>query len=180
MPSTSDPGSRPPEIALSEQGLLRARLGSLERTLDAELPSTRLVYRINGGPPSKRLEAALEMTADGRVRHELLDEMKTPEREVTEKRIPPSEARKVLRDVLRSGLLDEPRPPVGFLPDSLVGSVTIESGDASFTHYFLAADRQRRQQNRPLSPPIKQLRPRLEKLRAELIGKRRQTTTIPK
>jgi hypothetical protein len=112
--------------------------------------------------------------------HELLDELETPEREVTEKPMAPIEARKVLRDVLRSGLLDEPRPPVGFLPDSLVGSVTVESGDASFTHYFLAADRQRRQQDRPLSSAIKRLRPRLESLRAELIGKRRQTTTIPK
>jgi hypothetical protein len=130
--------------------------------------------------PSKRLEAVLELTADGRVRHELLDELETPEREVTEKPMAPIEARKVLRDVLRSGLLDEPRPPVGFLPDSLVGSVTVESGDASFTHYFLAADRQRRQQDRPLSSAIKRLRPRLESLRAELIGKRRQTTTIPK
>jgi hypothetical protein len=156
----------PPRDYDDPRAALRARLAPLLTTLDAPLPRTRLLYRISGGPPGRRLEATLEVGADGAVKHELLDELQSSEREVVRTKIQPAEARTLLREVVRSGLLTEPGPGGGFLPDSLIGSIIIQSGDAEYAHHYLAQDRQRRRQSKPLSPPVKRLRPQLEALAA--------------
>jgi hypothetical protein len=145
---------------------LHARLSPLLTTLEAPLPPTRLLYRISGGPPGRRLEATLELSAKGAVKHELLDELQDGEREVVQTEIPAAEARALLREVVRSGLLTDAGSRVGFLPDSLIGSIVIQSGDAQYAHHFLASARQRRRQGLPLARPVRRLRPQLEALRA--------------
>lgn len=149
---------------------LESRLAPLATTLDATLPHTKLIYRISGGPPGKRLQATLEVNDRGEVKHELLDELQSGEREVVRAQIAPEEALGLLREVVRSKLLSETDTGGGFLPDSLVGSITIQSGDAEITYYFLAHDQQRRRQGLKLNPPIKRLRPRLEALRLHARG----------
>jgi hypothetical protein len=158
---------------------VRARLSPLLTTLEAPLPPTRLLYRVTGGPPGHRLEATLEVSAQGAVKHELLDELHSDEREVVQIQIPGAEARALLREVVRSGLLTDPSPRAGFLPDSLVGSIFVESGDAQYTHHFLADDRQRRRQGLPLTPPVRRLRPQLEELRTRTRQKSREPFEPP-
>jgi hypothetical protein len=155
--------SRPYE---DPRAAVHARLSPLLTTLDAPLPPSRLLYRISGGPPGRRLEATLELSAQGAVKHELLDELQDSEREVVRSEIPAAEARALLREVVRSGLITDASSRAGFLPDSLIGSILIQSGDAQYTHHFLASERQRRRQGLPLDPAVRRLRPQLEALRA--------------
>lgn len=156
----------PPRPYDDSRAEVQARLAPLLGQLDASLPRTRLTYSISGGPPSRRLEATLEVSDRGEVKHELLDELENSEREVVQTKIPPQDARALLREVVRSDLLSQPTMAGGFLPDSIVGSIIIQSGDAQFAHHFLADDRQRRRQGLPLTPPVRRLRPKLEALRA--------------
>lgn len=155
----------PPRAYEDPRAALRARLTPLLRALDAPLPRTRLIYIISGGPPGKRLEATLELNDRGELKHELLDELESSEREVVRAKATSEEARALLREVVRSGLLSEPSP-TGFLPGSMVGSIVLQSAGAEFAYHFLADDRQRRQQGFPLAPSIKRLRPQLEALRS--------------
>jgi hypothetical protein len=171
--------TEPPRPLDDPRAALHARLSPLLTALDVPLPRTRIVYRINGGPPSRRLEASLEVGADGTVTHELLDELHSSDREVISTKIAPEDARKLLREVVRSSLLTHRDTGGGFLPDSLVGSITVQSGDAAMTHYFLAHDRQRRQQALPLSPSVKRLRPRLEAIRERALAESRRSFKPP-
>lgn len=103
----------------------------------ASLPkSMRLRFRLSGGMPSQRLDDEFTLTGDGQVtahRRNLLVETKTY---TGRRRLEEQETRQIFRDLL-DGLDHLIRPEdAAFLPDSVVGSVTLEAGGESLTYYF--------------------------------------------
>jgi hypothetical protein len=118
-------------------------------------PDTKLkiVHRITGGVPGQRYNWKVEILGDGKVNYEIKDEMKRKDEKystvLAEKSI-----RNLLNEIRSVGLLNLAEVGGGFLPDSLVGSITLEI-DGKVTNYFYLADpEQRRAQQKMVKQPI--------------------------
>jgi hypothetical protein len=80
----------------------------------------------------------------------------------------------VFRQVQESGLLESLDTGKGFLPDSVIGSITLEAPDARLTCHFLADEQQQNAQGKPPPSPIRSVRPALDRL-CELACKESRT-----
>jgi hypothetical protein len=111
-----------------------------------DLTDLAVVYEVSGGVPSEEFEA---LTAAGSVRGKLSlvgsGDLTTTQDQP--KHINPVETRDLLQQVASS--LDSliPRDQARFLPDSVVGSVTIVVRGEEATFYFLADEGQRQGQD---------------------------------
>ena len=112
---------------------------------EEELPAgMRVVYRVSGGMPHERLEHEFALTGAGRSDVRMADEL--------EAAMAPQEASADLDQVEVRELLEQigvsldelvPRSEARFLPDSLVGSITIEVDGEAAEFFFLADEDQR-------------------------------------
>jgi hypothetical protein len=103
----------------------------------------RITYRVAGGMPHERLEHEVTLTGGGNAQVKMGDELKA---------IPPQEASGTLdlgetRDLLEQvGVSLEdlvPRSEAQFVPDSVVGSITLEIDGEETTLFFLPDEEQR-------------------------------------
>jgi hypothetical protein len=143
---------------------LKVRLASIVQGVEAAAPTDRVVYRVAGGPPGKRLETVIDISGTGKLTASSLDEMAGLSRRRRTSKLARSEVSTLVRSILESGLLDESETGERFLPDSVIASITVETDGAIVTKYFLADARLRSAQGRKLSPALKQLQPLLERL----------------
>jgi hypothetical protein len=119
----------------SEEQFVRQKLK--DGLAGASLPkNVRLRFRLSGGMPSQRLEDEFTLTGDGKVtarRRDMLVEAKT---HLGRRQLDREETRQLFQD-LEAGLDHLVRAEdARFLPDSVVGSVTLEAGGESLTLYF--------------------------------------------
>jgi hypothetical protein len=111
---------------------------------DEKLPEDmRVVYRVAGGMPHERLEHEFTLTGGGRSDVRMGDELRGIAPQEAYADLDQTEARDLLEQIGVS--LDElvPRSEARFLPDSLVGSITIEVGGETAELFFLADEDQR-------------------------------------
>ena len=111
---------------------------------EEELPENmRVVYQVSGGMPHERLEHQFTLTGGGRSDVRRADELSARAPEEAYADLDPVEARDLLEQIGVS--LDElvPRSEARFLPDSLVGSITIEVDGEAAEFFFLADEDQR-------------------------------------
>jgi hypothetical protein len=114
----------------------------------------KVVYRIAGGMPSERVEEELQLTGSGKARVKERDVLKSiPAREVS-RELDESEVIDLFRKVGPG--LDSlvPREEARFLPDSLIGSITIEVDGEETILFFLADEEQRLAQDKPIAPQV--------------------------
>ena len=114
----------------------------------------KVTYRIAGGMPSERVEEEFKLRGNGEAKEVIQDEMRSVPRKEGSANLEKSETQDLLRQI---GLgLDDlvPRSEAHFLPDSPVGSVTIEVDGEETTLYFLAEEEDRRAQEKPISPQM--------------------------
>lgn len=123
-----------------------------------------LTYRVSGGPPSKRLLMELRISAKGDATYEHRDEMhgkKTSRRKMV---LPRDKTMSLLRQVHESGILELGDTGGGFLPDSTIGTIIIESEGSRISYHFLAEEHQQRAQNKEPASAIRGLRPKFDDL----------------
>ncbi len=161
--------SQPDEQFSDPRQSIKIGLGDIASGDRAATAGDRLVYRVAGGPPGKRLESVIQITGTGELSASFLDEMAGIARQDRTIKLPPAEVAKLIRAVVDSGLLDERETGGPFLPDSVIASLTVESGGASVKHHFLRDAGRRAAQGHELSQPLRILHPILETLSARAI-----------
>jgi hypothetical protein len=114
----------------------------------------RVVYRVSGGPPSRRLDLKLEIFGTGSMNHHLLDELDSRHTKRSKSHFSSDKVLSIFKRLVESRLLENLDTGGGFLPDSVIGSITVASGRLSKTYYFLADENQRRHQAKPLNPSL--------------------------
>jgi hypothetical protein len=113
----------------------------------------KITHRISGGVPGQRYNWKVEIVGDGKVSYEIKDEMSRKDEKYATS-LPEKNIKNLLKDIRSSGLLDLSEAGGDFLPDSLVGSITLEIDGKTTTYYYLADPDQRRRQEKILKQPI--------------------------
>jgi hypothetical protein len=104
----------------------RAATGAAD---DSEASQARVVLTISGGPPSERYEQRLEVRADGIAETSFVDELHNRKTENVRADVGRDAATEVFRRVLDVGLLDVPRITEKPVPDALILTVSVISGE---------------------------------------------------
>ena len=135
---------------LSESQILQQFREHIDReTLTDDI---KVIYRIAGGMPSERQEEEFRLSGSGKAEAMSQDILRSiPSQQVSEE-LEPSETRGLFRQI--GSVLDSlvPRSEAKFMPDSAVGSITIEIGGEEATFYFLADEEERLTQEKPITP----------------------------
>ena len=114
---------------------------------------TKIVYRVAGGFPHERIE---EYCLSGSGTATLLrqDRLNSIPRQELSTTLDQTESRELFQQI-RSGLASLiPQSQARFLPDSVVGSLTVEVDGERETFYFLPQEEDRVAQNKPIAPQI--------------------------
>jgi hypothetical protein len=114
-----------------------------DEKLDKKL---KITHRISGGAPTQRVEWVTEITGDGEALHRVKDELLGIEEKYSAK-FTSSKIINLLKDIQGTRLLELKETGGKFLPDSLIGTITIEINGKSTTYYYLAEPEQRKDQN---------------------------------
>lgn len=103
----------------------------------------RITYRVTGGMPHQRLDREFSLSGTGEAAVKVRDELKPIPLQEASRTLDRAETRDLLREIDTS--LDSlvPRSEARFLPDSLVGMITLEVGGEEATLFFLADQEQR-------------------------------------
>jgi len=156
--------------------VLKTHVASIVEGTASQLEKTALIYRISGGPPGKRLLTNLRVSGTGVVSHEYRDEMQGKRTTRARTTLSNNEVKSLFRQIQDSGLLGQVDIGTGFLPDSIIGSIIIESPDARVVYHFLAEEHQQKSQQKEPSRPVQQLKNVLEnisqKVRKQSVGKK--------
>lgn len=133
-----------------------------------------VVYRVAGGMPSERRVEEVVVRGDGKVEGRLSDRLQDiPMREVSLE-LDEAEAAELLRTLSAGiGRLAE-EAAVGFPPDSLVGSITIEVEGASVTFYFLPDEGERARHGKRLPPEATRAVERFQRLSERVFAQGRK------
>jgi hypothetical protein len=156
--------SQPTRPFQDARELLKAHLASAGSGAGDHVRKITFTYRVSGGPPGKRLLLMLRVSARGEVTYEHHDELLGQKPIRLKMTLPAEETRSLLRHVEESGILDVRQAGGGFLPDSVIGSIVIESDGAQVTYHFLAEEHQQKSQNKEPLPPMRGLKLRFEEL----------------
>ena len=98
---------------------------------DHEIAGTNLVLTISGGPPSQRYEYELKVGANGVTESSFKDELNKIKPEKSRADLGRETAAEVFRAAMDEGVLELPRLTEPIEPDSLVMTLTIQSGDVA-------------------------------------------------
>ncbi|MFX0099675.1 MAG: hypothetical protein ACFFCS_08840 [Candidatus Hodarchaeota archaeon] len=113
----------------------------------------KILQKVTGGPPGQRYEWQLNILGSGRVDLSIVDELHVKQEkystELDEKTVI-----NLLNEIVTSRILEIKDDAVGFIPDSLVGTITISIGDLRTMFYYLADVEQRREQKSFLKSPV--------------------------
>jgi hypothetical protein len=134
----------------------------------------KLIYRIAGGLPTEQVEEEFRLYGSGKADVVVRDALKSmPIKEVSGE-IDQAETRDLLQQI-ESGLDSlTPRSEARFLPDSVVGSITIQVGQEETTLYFLADEGERLAQAKPISPQMTEAIQRIRNIWPRLLKNGRE------
>jgi len=161
--------------------VLKTHVARIVEGIAGQLEKTAVTYRVSGGPPGKRLLTTLRVSAAGVAIHERSDEMDGKRSMHSRTTLSENEVKSLFRQVEDSGLLEQVDTGKGFLPDSVIGSIIIESPDARVEYHFLAEEHQQKSQQKEPTPPVQRLKATLEnlseKVRKQSVGKKASKKT---
>jgi hypothetical protein len=110
----------------------------------------KVTCRISGGMPSERVEEEFRLSGVGTAGASARDVLRSvPAQEVSGK-LEAAETRDVFRRIASSLKGLPTRSEARFLPDSVVGTITVEAEGKEATVYFLADEEQRDAQEKPI------------------------------
>src|ERR1700730_9056748 len=140
--------SKPIGYVQDPRELLRARIANLAHAPEGQLKEIALVYLVSGGPPGKRITTILRVSGAGEVTLQHSDELRKQKTVRRKMALARDEVMAIFRKVQDSGLLECQDTGGGFLPDSVIGSISLEAGDARVTYHFLAEEHQQQSQGK--------------------------------
>lgn len=144
---------------------LRKRIQELA---EGELDLTgeeKITHVVSGGVSGGRFESVLEVTGTGKVDYRVSDGA-IGVSETSEITVDRQKVANLFADISNSGLLDLDEIGGPFLPDSMVGSITVEVGDQTTVFHYLADREQRRDQDQVLGPAVAAVRASLGRMAA--------------
>ena len=132
----------------------------------------QVVYRISGGMPEERIEEEFRLSGSSEAESTFVDERTAGAAQEVSAQLDSAEAQQLFQGVA-SGL-DElvSRSEARFLPDSSIGSITIEVGGEHETRYFLADEGQRQGQDEASAPRMPEALKPLEETSRRLLAER--------
>ncbi len=128
----------------------------------------KITYRISGGPPKKRLDRTLEISGKGSITLRHFDELTARRVRESKSTMSIDRIKEVFRYLVESRLLENVDTGGGFLPDSVIGAITISDGLSAITYHFLGDEQQRRLRGVELNPSVASFSSLLESLSEEL------------
>jgi hypothetical protein len=123
----------------------------VSRVQRGELNGVSITYRASGGMPGEAHVREQMTIMDGARAEARREATGTPPAEAAAD-VDVRQIEELFQKLARGVGELVPREQAQFVPDSLVGSVTIEIGGQSTTLFYLADAEERRDQNKPLSP----------------------------
>jgi hypothetical protein len=124
-----------------------------ERLNEGNFVGINVTYRISGGMPAEgRIEEEFSVSGNNLAKIRSVTGTSLPQ-EATEE-FTPAEVQSLLAQVGQGIDSLVPRSEARFLPDSIVGSITLEVEGEKATFYFLIDEEERKSQNKPIAPAI--------------------------
>jgi hypothetical protein len=99
--------------------------------LDHEIGDTNLILTISGGAPGQRYEYQLKVSADGLSESSFKDELRNIEPQTSQGDVGRQMAAEVFRAAMEERVLELPRVAEAIEPDSLVMTLSVQSGDVA-------------------------------------------------
>jgi hypothetical protein len=133
--------------------------------------NVKVTYRVSGGMPSERVEEEFTLSSDGKATVATRDVLDTAMPQEASSELQTSEVRELLQQIGEGfeGLVT--RSEASFLPDSLVGTITIEVDGEGVTLYFLADEEERQVQSKPITPQMSQAVQRIRTMSRQFLKK---------
>jgi hypothetical protein len=100
----------------------------------------KVTVRLSGGMPSERIEHEFELTGDGKATVNRLDALSDASPQATSSQLSPAETQQVLGQIAAGLPGVVRREDAHFLPDTVVGIVTVEVDGKAQTFYFDAEE----------------------------------------
>lgn len=114
----------------------------------------KVVYRVAGGMPSERVEEEVQLLGNGEVTVKFRDQLKSPEVQEASAKLAAGETRQILQQLEAAFGSLVPRSGANFVPDSVVGSITVEIEGEAETYYFLVDEEQEEDLRTPMPPDL--------------------------
>lgn len=111
-----------------------------------------ITYQIAGGIPSQQVEEELRLSGNGNTKVMVRDVLRSIPAQEVSLELDRTETRDVFQKIVPGLYSLVPRSEAHFPPDSLVGSITFQVGGEEAKLYFLANERDRMSQNKPIAP----------------------------
>ena len=143
-----------------------------DRVSSGDLGRIGVVSRVTGGMPGEgQIEDELILSGERQVRSRSASTGAAPRDDASE--LSEADARSLF-ELIGSGVDSlVPRSQASFIPDSVVGSITIEVDGEQATYFYLVDEEQREAQGHPLSPEMADALRRLD----EIAGQTRRQNT---
>lgn len=126
-----------------------------KRVDDGELrEDLQVTYRVSGGAPSKWREEEVRLTGSGRQSARVDDDLQPAAAAKARGKLGKDETLGLMRQIVAGldGLI--PRSEARFVPDSVIGSVSIELGGEQADFFFLADEDERLAAKQALAPEL--------------------------
>ena len=135
-------------------------------------PDVKVVYRISGGMPEERIEEEFRLSGSSDAESRFADQRTAEAAREVSAGLDSAETQQLFQGVA-SGLNElVNRSEARFLPDSSIGSITIEVGGEQETLYFLADEGQRQGQDEASAPQRPEALQPLEEAARRLLAER--------
>jgi hypothetical protein len=150
---------------LSERFRERVARGDLRQDV-------QVVYRISGGMPEERIEEELRLSGSNEAESRFVDGRTAGAAREASAELGGAETQQLFQGVASAldGLVSSSE--ARFLPDSSIGSITIEVGGEQETLYFLADEGQRQGQDEAFAPRMPEALKPLEETSRRLLAER--------
>jgi hypothetical protein len=139
-------------------------------TLDKRI---KIIHRISGGPVTQRFESKIEIFGNGDINFSF---KKEGIEEQHSTKINERSVKNLLKNIQSSGLLKLKEEGGGFLPDSIVGLITLEVDGKETNYVYLADPEQRREQKKMVNQAIALIEKDLKRV-TEIAKKRSRSKT---
>ena len=127
----------------------------VDRLNSGQIEGIKVIYRMSGGAHGEFVNEEVTLSGTNDVRLEMRDEAKPQPMQEFSTQIDRNNIQSLFRNIEGGINSLVPSDKAGFLPDSLVGSITLEvDGIKSNTYYFLVDEDDRLSQGKPVSPQI--------------------------
>jgi hypothetical protein len=150
---------------LSERFRERVARGDLRQDV-------QVVYLISGGMPEERIEEEFRLSGGSEAESRFVDERTAEAAREVSAQLDSAETQQLFQRVASSLDALVSRSEARFLPDSSIGSITIEVGGEQETLYFLADEGQRQGQEEASAPRMPEALKPLEETSRRLLAER--------